>query len=154
LSQLQDEIGDRFKKLGFSRGVKKTDRIKQTLEAQGLDPAAYAAMSPAEKAKVKGEANVRHKTVRALHSELKNDLFRLDNAIQQGLGLFDLVVNSQPDDLEAIKTQVAAEDDKIVSRFFTYAMRMHNAKADQDKTVKHLENTIEKLGQTVTSSTN
>lgn len=108
----------------------------------------YSELSPAEKALIKTEANVSHKTtVRTLHSELKNELFQLENAIQRGQGLFELVVNSRPDELEAIKTQMAADGDKIVDRFFTYAMRLHNEKADKAKAVKHLEGTIEKLGQ-------
>jgi hypothetical protein len=117
------------------------------LQDKGLTPDAYKSMSPAQKAQIKSEANVSHKTVRVLHSALKNELFQLENAIQRGQGLFDLVVNSQPDALEAIKAQMAAESDKIVSRFFTYAMRLHNEKADKTKAIKNLESTIEKLGQ-------
>jgi len=146
-SALQDSIGQHFAGLGFVRGLSKKERIERTLQDKGLTPDAYKSMSPAQKAQIKSEANVSHKTVRALHSELKNELFRLDNAIQQGLGLFELVVNSRPEELQALKAQVAADGDKIVSRFFTYAMRLHNEKADKAKAVKHLESTIEKLGQ-------
>lgn len=146
-SALQNKIGAYFARLGFNRGLSKKERIERTLQNKGLTPDAYKSMSPAQKAQIKSEANVSHKTVRALHSELKNKLFQLENAIQRGQGLFDLVINSQPDALEAIKAQMAAEGDKIVSRFFTYAMRLHNEKADKTKAIKNLESTIEKLGQ-------
>jgi len=72
---------------------------------------------------------------------------QLKNAIQRGQGLFNLVANSQPEALQAIKAQLAANGDKIVRRIFTDAMRLHNSKADKDRAVKHLESTIEKLSQ-------
>ncbi|MCK9394020.1 MAG: hypothetical protein M0Q44_00295 [Methylobacter sp.] len=147
LVELQDLAGECFKTSGFVRGVKKFDRLEQTLYEMGLTYDDYKAMSPADKSVIMKEANIKNQAPRKLHSDLKNAAHNLQQSLHKSLTLFDLVDKSTPEELKAIKESVDNEGNKIVSRFFTYALRLQNEAADKAKAVKHLEETIEKLGE-------
>ena len=145
LSQLQDLAGKCFEPSGFGRGVKKIDRIDQTLYESGLTLDDYAKMTAAEKSVILKQANVKNKSPKELHVKLKNDALNLKESLDVSLALIDLVQKSSPDEIKALKEEVDADDDKIVKRFFAYALRLHNAEADKRKAIKHLEATITKL---------
>lgn len=146
LSELQDLAGDCFKSSGFIRGIKKSDRIEQVLYERDITRDEYNAMSPADKAIIIKEANVKNKAPRDLHVDLKNTIYNLQQSLDKSLTLFDLVEKSTPEELKAIKEDINKQGDKIISRFFTYALRLHNQAADKEKAVKNLDATIKKLG--------
>ncbi|MEY3880354.1 MAG: hypothetical protein RIQ94_1149 [Pseudomonadota bacterium] len=147
MSGLQDLAGECFEPSGFVRGIKKIDRIEDVLIRKGLTRGDYLAMSPGEKLIIMKEANVKNKAPRALHTELKNKVYELQQSLDKSLTLFDLVQKSTPSELKKIKEEIDDSDDKIIKRFFAYALRLHNAAADKLKAVRNLEETIKKLGE-------
>jgi len=146
MMELQDLAGTCFKPSGFDRGIRKNDRIEKVLLDRGLTRSDYNAMMPADKLIILKEANVKNKSPKKLHCELKNDLFSLQQSLDKSLNLFELVENSTPDQLQSIKESIDNSGDRLVSRFFVYAQRLHNERADKEKAIKNLVATIEKLG--------
>jgi|APLak6261667961_1056064.scaffolds.fasta_scaffold02349_2 hypothetical protein len=146
LAELQDLAGECFKPSGFVRGIKKFDRIELTLFEKGLTHDDYKNMSPANKSVIMKEANTKNQAPRKLHSNLKNAAYALQQSLDKSLGLFDIIEQATSEEIEALREEVNKQDDKIVSRFFTYAIRLHNEKTAREKAVKNLEVTIKKLG--------
>ena len=146
LSGLQDLAGECFAPSGFGRGIKKIDRIDQVLYESGLTLDDYAAMTPVEKSVILKRANVKNKPPKELHIKLKNDAFSLQESLNTSLNLFEMVEKLTSEQLQAIEESIDNSGDKLVSRFFVYAKRLHNDAADKQKAIKNLSATIEKLG--------
>ena len=145
LSELQDSVGRSFEKSGFSRGVKKSDRITQVLYEKDITNEEYKMMSKEDKYEILKEANVKNKPPRQQHAELKNDIYKLQQNVEKAMSLFDRVEKMTPYEINELKESMDTED-KLVKRFFTYALRLHNLTADKAKAIKNLESTIKELG--------
>jgi len=145
MSGLQDLAGSHFEESGFHRGIKKSERLEQTLYEKDISLEGYKTLPIDDKYKILEEANVKNKAPRQQHSELKNDLYKLQKSIDKSLSLFDKVEQMSPKELKEVQEGMDSED-KLVKRFFTYAVRLHSKKADKEKAVKNLDATINKLG--------
>lgn len=145
LSKLQDHAARFFEKIGIGRGISKKERVDAVLAEKGLVRDDYNAMSLASKAELIKDANVKHKSVQKLHADLKDDYARFSRQLKNGQTLFDYVVNAKPQDIEELRKDARLENDRVLKRFFTYAMRIHNEKADSKKAVRHLQGVIDDL---------
>lgn len=145
LSSLQDKVGRHFENSGFERGVKKYERILEALQKDNKSMDDYVNMSVNEKAVYKRNANVNNKSVNQLHNSLKNKVDNLENMLDKSISLIELVERSTTEEIKKIREDVEEDNNPIIKRFFTYAMRIHNTKANNEKAVKNLSNTIDKL---------
>jgi len=144
-SQLQDSVGKHFESSGFQRGTKKYDRILEEMQKTGRDLDDYMALSINEKAEIKRQVNVVNKSVNELHNTLKDKVTALKKDLSTCEILAEKVYQSTPEELKKIQTEVDEDHNKLIKRFFTYACRLHNKNADQEKAKRNLERTLKKL---------
>jgi len=166
LSQQQDKVAEAFQAQGLDiqRGIKKDERIDEYLKNHNLTRDDYNNFSQKQKNQINREANTKNKSLKELNSTLKEDIKdknqTLDKKEQRVAELKkqESEINENLDTkaeflslLEKMDTKKLNEekqrfqDDPILKRLLTYAIRINNKNANQTKNLTLLKKTIDKL---------